>query len=270
MKLPQPSWHLVVVVAIAALFASPIASSASSPDAAAQVLNSAIDAASAGNMARALPLFEKAAALAPTDPDVLFNVAYAFTQARRLEEALDLLTRLLRARPNHREAHIKAAQVCRDLGRPSDVVTHLRAALALDPRNPNAYAYLGETLNNLKRWDEAVATYADGLKLIDPSFTAASSPAAAATGSTTRAAGAAGGGGLQPASAMHPQQVALAASTHRSRADALLNLRRPSEALDHLGRALDLQPDDGEALAVSPSVRWFVGSFVRQSFSHSI
>ena len=92
-------------------------------------------------------------------------------QLRELATALHVFEQCLKANPTFREAHIKAASILRDLNRPSEVVGHLQRAIALDPTSPGAYLYLGDTLNNLKRWSEAVETYKAAAKLVDPAWT---------------------------------------------------------------------------------------------------
>jgi tetratricopeptide (TPR) repeat protein len=102
---------------------------------------------------------------------VNFNAGFAFMQLRELATALPFFEQCLKANPTFREAHIKAASILRDLNRPSEVVGHLQRAIALDPSSPGAYLYLGDTLNNLKRWGEAVETYKAAAKLVDPAWT---------------------------------------------------------------------------------------------------
>ena len=222
---------------------------------AAGILNQAIDFASDGDMASAMPLFRDAVALAPTSPDIIFNAAYANIQVRELPTALGLLQRLLEIRPDHREAHIKIAMVLRDLGRTAEVVPHLESALKLDPNNPNVYAYLGDTLNNMKRWHSAIDIYMQGLAKIDPTFIAAldkgtaSAPTDDDHNSDKQKRKRKRKRKIQSAHEMHPQQVQMAVEVHRSLGDALLNVKRSFTALRHFRRALALHPEDGETIA---------------------
>ena len=80
-------------------------------------------------------------------------------QMRKPVEALGYFEKSLALQPSFREAHVKAASILRDMGRQSDVVHHLTKAIALDPEQTSAYLYLGDTLNNLKRFNEAIETY---------------------------------------------------------------------------------------------------------------
>ena len=134
------------------------------------LLDQAIQFAQQGRLSDAAPLFERAAALAPKDPNVMFNAGFAYYQMGNLPRSLGYFETTLRLMPTFREAHIKAASVLRDLGRQGEVASHLKAAVELEPGNPNAYLYLGDTLNNLKRWDEAVVTYTSAVRLTDAAF----------------------------------------------------------------------------------------------------
>lgn len=58
-----------------------------------------------------------------------------------------------------RPAIIKLASLHRDLEDVDKVITLLKRAIALDPANPDAYAYLGDTLNNAKKFAEAIQMY---------------------------------------------------------------------------------------------------------------
>ena len=113
----------------------------------------------------------------------------------------------------------------RDMNKPSEVVSHLRAAIRLDPTTVNAYTYLGDTLNNLKLFDEAVQVYSKALSFIDPNF------------------------GKQPNSRLHPSAMGMAADVHFRTADAYSNMKSAHKAHVHYQRGAQLDPDNGEVLA---------------------
>ena len=64
-----------------------------------------------------------------------------------------------------RECHIKIAAGYRDLENFNKVERHLRYAIKLDPRDPGAYSYLGDTLNNQKKFSAALDIYLSAIAL---------------------------------------------------------------------------------------------------------
>jgi predicted O-linked N-acetylglucosamine transferase (SPINDLY family) len=195
-------------------------------------LNQAIEFAQNGRLNEALPLFVKAAESAPDDSTVQFNAGFAHMQFGDLKGSLDYFQRTLEIQPDFREAHIKAASVLRDMNRPLEVAMHLRKAIELEPGNPNAYMYLGDTLNNLKQWKEAIQVYKKAVTIMDPKF------------KTDKA--------LPP---IHPSQKSLAASAHLGLGDALSNMKQSYLARRHYKRGSLFDPSDGELLASL----WFSG-----------
>mmetsp|Transcript_47351 Transcript_47351/g.93140 ORF Transcript_47351/g.93140 Transcript_47351/m.93140 type:complete len:624 (-) Transcript_47351:204-2075(-) len=57
------------------------------------------------------------------------------------------------------QAAVKISSVYRDLDQPSMTVQYLKKAIDIKPNDPSSYVYLGDTLNNLKRWEDAVTAY---------------------------------------------------------------------------------------------------------------
>jgi len=195
-------------------------------------LNQAIEFAQNGRMNEAIPLFVKAADISPGDSTVQFNAGFAHMQIGDLKRSLHYLQRTLEIQPDFREAHVKAASVLRDMNRPLEVAVHLRKAIELEPGNPNAYMYLGDTLNNLKQWKEAVQVYKKAVTIIDPKFkTDKSVPI------------------------LHPSLNSLAASAHLRLGDALSNMKQSYLARRHYQRGSLFDPLDGELLASL----WFSG-----------
>jgi Tfp pilus assembly protein PilF len=162
----------------------------------------------AGQLPAAVQAF-KAALKAGAQPvyGIQYNIGYAYLKGGRLQGAAKHFGRALKANPSFREGHIKAASVYRDLGNFERASSHMRQAIALEPRNPNAYNYLGGLLNNAKRWGEAIAAYRSGLALF-PS-------------------GGGGGGGGDA-----EMRVALA--------DTLSNLKRYTEAAAEYGGVIEV------------------------------
>jgi len=64
-----------------------------------------------------------------------------------------------------RECHLKIAAAYRDLENFNKVERHLRYAIKLDPKDPRAYSYLGDILNNQKKFSSALELYLSGIAL---------------------------------------------------------------------------------------------------------
>src|SRR5713101_3641965 len=81
-------------------------------------------------------------AAAPEDTDILSGLGQVLARQQRTEEALALLARARRLAPLRSDILMQRAQLLRALGRRDEARQELRAALALDPRNPEARAGL--------------------------------------------------------------------------------------------------------------------------------
>jgi tetratricopeptide (TPR) repeat protein len=189
-------------------------------------------AGEAGDVAGAVAAFRAALAFPPSAlprehrAQVHFNLGYALTQGGDLVAALAAFEAALALAPGLVPALVKAAFCAKQLGQPGLAAGYLRRAVDLTGgRDPELWSYLGDTLNNLKRWTEAVDAYASGLAAL-------------------RRSGAGGGGGPPPA-----QRRQLAADLHASTGDALLNAGNASGALAALRAALGVLPSHGGALA---------------------
>ena len=106
------------------------------------------------------------------------------------------------------------------------MLEHLEAAIAIEPQDPGPYGYLGETLNNLKRFAEAVEAYGKGLERLPP---AKAIPT------------------LQVPEQQRAQLAAKRGELHRNIADTLGNSKANVDALKHYRAAVRAAPDDFDA-----------------------
>ena len=84
------------------------------------------------------------------------NEAMALQRQGRLREAEKILTRALKAAPDHFDALNMLGIVKAQLGRMGDAHRLLTAAVRINPRAPGAWANLGQVLQALKRHQEAI------------------------------------------------------------------------------------------------------------------
>jgi tetratricopeptide (TPR) repeat protein len=105
----------------------------------------------------ALQSFDKARALAPDDPDILYQHANALLTLNRTQEAFAELQLVLGRKPQHFEARLASGLAQATLGFPDRALADFDAALALVPQHPVAHFNRGVALIKLRRYDEAIA-----------------------------------------------------------------------------------------------------------------
>ena len=116
-----------------------------------------------GRLVQSAEMWTRAAAKQPTSNELKYNAGMAYLHLGRVQQALEYLEACQKFRP----ALIKLASIYRDVGDSEAVQRQLRAAMALEPGNPDAYSYMGDTYNNLKQFELAIGMYERALKLID-------------------------------------------------------------------------------------------------------
>ena len=94
-------------------------------------------------------------------PELLYNTALGYLQLGSLKDAIEYFSR---CGSHFRPAVIKLASIYRDLNRHQDMLSLLDQAIKLEPGNPDAWAYKGDALVNLKRFADAVKVYEEALK----------------------------------------------------------------------------------------------------------
>src|SRR5688572_5452901 len=122
-----------------------------------------------GRLGEAVPLYREAAALAPRDPQVWYELATALQAAGEGEEARRALEQVLRLDPARPEAHNALAVTLAESGRLAEAREHLQAAVAVDPGDARAWNNLGNVLRGLGRPGEAADAYRRAVEL-DPAY----------------------------------------------------------------------------------------------------
>lgn len=84
-----------------------------------------------------------------------------------IEEAKDAYERVLRADPDHSDAHVNLGRLLHELNAPAAAEKHYRAALEVEPDHETAAFNLGVALEDLGRVDDAIDAYQRALAL-DP------------------------------------------------------------------------------------------------------
>lgn len=118
-----------------------------------------------GNLAAALPLYERVLAIQPKDRQTLYYAAAAFCQAGQFKKALALCDRLIALAPDMPEALLVRGNSYSGLKAYQNALADLNKVVMLQPGNYQAQANLGLTLANLNRLDDAIKAVGKALKL---------------------------------------------------------------------------------------------------------
>ena len=154
--------------------------------------------------------FQRAGAIAPDDPEPLFDLAKLRFSQGRAEEADRILRSALEQWPADPAVLHNVAEALRDEGRHADAIANYRAALRVDAEFAPAHAGMGIALFQSERYAEAIAA-------------------------------------LEQALTLQPDLPVAGSSLHVFLGRAAWQLGLP-EAADHFARAIRIDPDDREAL----------------------
>jgi arylsulfatase A-like enzyme/Tfp pilus assembly protein PilF len=122
-----------------------------------------------GELEKAAGLYREAAAIAPTDPEVLYNLGVTLQEAGLAGEAVDALRLSLELDPHRPEVHNSLGVALSLTGKLGEAAEQFREAAAADPRDASALNNLGNVLRDLGRDGEAESAYRRAIEL-DPSY----------------------------------------------------------------------------------------------------
>lgn len=118
-----------------------------------------VQAFEAGQFSQAEQAFAQALAHAPGRPSVVVNLAATRLKLGRPQAALEALTPLLTAEPQHAEAHLLRAHALGDLGRDDEALAGYAQVPTGDLHEAAAAFHRGLTLNRLQRPAEALMAF---------------------------------------------------------------------------------------------------------------
>jgi len=194
-----------------------------------------------GQLDRAELIFREILIHAPDCFDALHLLGIIEGQRGNAAGATQWISQAIRINPYDAPAHSNVGSALLELKRPEEALASFDRALTLEPNFAGALNGRGNALLELKRPDEALANFERALAL------------------NSEFAGALNGRGIallelkRPDEALASFDRALAlnpdfAGALNDRGIALLELKRPEEALTSFDRALEQQPDHVEAL----------------------
>lgn len=116
-------------------------------------------AAVAGDLPRAIPLYDQTIAADPSQAGPYYKRANALKDLGRLQEALASYNQAIERKPDYAYAFCNRAVVQQGLGALDEALASCDQAIALDPNDPLAHNNRALLLQSLHRWDEALASY---------------------------------------------------------------------------------------------------------------
>jgi tetratricopeptide (TPR) repeat protein len=120
-----------------------------------------------GRWEKAIPLLEKALAIAPDDQETRMHLARACGAANQYEKAHEHLGKALEANPNSGPALRALGILCSRRQDYERAIQYLKRAVELDPDHAQAFYRLGAAYDNRKLYDRAVESFKEAIRL-DP------------------------------------------------------------------------------------------------------
>ncbi len=177
----------------------------------------------------------------PRNFDALHLLGVVQAQGGNFASAVEFIGRAIKVDPRNAAAHANLGNALRELKRPEEALASYDRALALKPAFPDALNNRGNALRDLGRPHEALASYERALRL-NPDYANALLNLGNALTDLQRP---------QEALASYERALALSpfdAEAFLNRGNALRDLKRAAEALASYERALELRPEHADAL----------------------
>ncbi len=119
--------------------------------------------------ADAIPWLEKATAVPTPLPEAAYMLGNACLITRQADKAVAAFAKLFQVSPNSAAAHMATARMMMHKDLDAEASKEVRAALAIDPRVPEAHFLLGEVAIYHANLDEAIAELKKEIE-INPTF----------------------------------------------------------------------------------------------------
>lgn len=116
-------------------------------------------------VSRALPLFEKALRLDPSDAEAITGQAVTRAESADHDGARELFARAIALRPGYSQAHFSCGVNEYEDGWPQRAMTHLNRAASLDPLNAGPHERLGLACVSSGRYADAELAYRRSIEL---------------------------------------------------------------------------------------------------------
>jgi len=112
-----------------------------------------------GDRSEALSEYEQAVKYDPNSAELRVQLATMYVRSGRLKEALEQVNHAIAEKPNDPDALLLAAGINSALGNDPDAEQDYKAVLRADPKNQEAYLYLGTLFAKRNDYTNAEATF---------------------------------------------------------------------------------------------------------------
>jgi predicted Zn-dependent protease len=119
----------------------------------------------AGNYAAAAPMLEKAAALTPTDPVLLQELAYALEKTNDGAKAVDVYRKVVALAPDAPISRSRLAESLFGQGKPDEAIAVLKEGISRTPQQPLLQRQFGSVLERSGNLTDAARAYRDYIQL---------------------------------------------------------------------------------------------------------
>ncbi|MDE0190913.1 MAG: tetratricopeptide repeat protein [Gammaproteobacteria bacterium] len=127
-------------------------------------LRYAQDLIRSGSVPEALKVIDSIRTVRPEDPSFVGTLAWAYTEAGRVDEAVDILRAALEKHPDYYRFHRHLAQAYKKKGNRERLRHHLEQAVAANPTDAWAHEQLGLLATQEGRHDDALAAFDEAIK----------------------------------------------------------------------------------------------------------
>ncbi len=110
-------------------------------------------------------LYRQCLALSPDHTDCHRGLSVLLVETNRKDEALASLQNWAKLRPNNADALVELARMYKEFGQDEVATQYLHHAVAVDQRNPRAWAGLGKVREDAGQNNEALANYSRSYQL---------------------------------------------------------------------------------------------------------
>ena len=117
------------------------------------------------NYAKALPHFEEATRLGPSNARPWEARGWCYTKLKRYSDAVDAYKEAIRIKPDDALAYLGLGNVYDNLKRYTDAVDTYKEAIRIEPDNAAAHRWLGNAYDRLGRSQEAMDAYKQAIRI---------------------------------------------------------------------------------------------------------
>jgi len=170
-SVPHGAVHglFILLIALGLSACSPSATPTTSPPAeqtaAAQHVETGRDALKNGNPDQAIQELEKAATMAPTSVEALFQLGNAYTDKEQFEKAIEMFKKVVELDPKYADGYSNLGVAYYRNGQMNKAVESFEKAVDLAPNDAEIRYNLGGALAQVNRLDDAVASFNKALSL---------------------------------------------------------------------------------------------------------